>query len=307
MKKIVPFNNVLTFETTVNEITAISLEHSLEKDVDSLSGVFYISGEYKMLNGGISPEYFNFELPFDIALGSRYEMNSMVVDIDDFRYELIDNNKMKVNIDLYIDGEEITEEVLDLQTKVPLVSELNLIDDEVEEREEEGLNSEKHHDNCSDVKECDEDSAVVEERSDDKDETCEDTTYQEDTEQDIEDVYEKGEDVMEKQVKDNLVKDTFENDIKREDEIIKDFVYNDDGLLDKSKDIVNENTNENNNIMNNLSDSENYVTYKVYRIVDGDTLDNILTKYKVTKEELLSYNDNITNLKTGDKLIIPFK
>ena len=78
-------------------------------------------------------------------------------------------------------------------------------------------------------------------------------------------------------------------------------------FADYMVDIVNENTNENNNIMNNLSDSENYVTYKVYRIVEGDTLDNILTKYKVTKEELLSYNDNITNLKTGDKLIIPFK
>ena len=310
MKKIVPFNNVLTFETTVNEITAISLEHSLEKDMDSLSGVFYISGEYKMLNGGINPEKFNFELPFDIALGSRYKMNSMVVDIDDFRYELIDTNKMKVNIDLYIDGEELTEEVLELQTKVPLVSELNLTDDEVEERKEEYLNSEKHHDNCLDVDECNEDCTAGKERSDKeeiKEETCKDTTCQEDMEQDIEEGYEKGEDVMENQVDDNLVKDTFENDIKREDEIIKDFMYNDDGLLDKSKDIVNENTNENNNIMNNLSDSENYVTYKVYRIVEGDTLDNILTKYKVTKEELLSYNDNITNLKTGDKLIIPFK
>ena len=78
MKKIVPFNNVLTFETDVNQITAISLEHNLEKDEDAISGVFYISGEYKMLNGGLCHEKFNFELPFDIALGSKYDMNSLL-------------------------------------------------------------------------------------------------------------------------------------------------------------------------------------------------------------------------------------
>lgn len=279
MKKIVPFNNVLEFETDVNEITAISLEHSLEKDSDSLSGVFYIGGEYKMLNGGINSQQFNFELPFDIALGTCYQMDSMVVDIDDFRYELIDNNKIKVNIDLYIDGEEVTEEVLNLQTKVPLISDLNLIDDDTVNREEEPQELE---------------------------EICENESHQEEIMDDME-TFKKGEEITVMPEDKNNVQETYESDIKREDEIVKDFVYTEDDLLDMSKDTINENNNENTNIMNNLSDDENYVTYKVYRIVDGDTLDNILAKYKVTKEELLSYNDNITNLKTGDKLIIPFK
>jgi len=304
MKKIVPFNNVLTFDTTVYEITAISLEHSLEKESDSLSGVFYISGEYKMLNGGITPENFRFELPFDIALGSCYEMDSMVVDIDDFRYELIDNNKMKVNIDLYIDGEEITEEVLELQTKVPLVSELNLIDDIVEGRENIDSGEEKSQDNDVNGEKGEVEDSIVEVCNDNsvvEEEICKNDGCQDRLKDVIEEVYEKGEDVMDKQAEDNMVKETIESDIKREDEIVKNLVYNDD-LLDGNKDVVNEN-----NIMSNLTDVENYVTYKVYRIVEGDTLDNILTKYKVTKEELLSYNDNITNLKIGDKLIIPFK
>ena len=72
MKKIIPFNNVLTFETDVCEITAISLEPAIEKKSDAISGVFYISGEYKITDGQLEKNKFNFELPFDIALGSEY-------------------------------------------------------------------------------------------------------------------------------------------------------------------------------------------------------------------------------------------
>ena len=110
MKKIVPFNNVLSFKTKVSEITSISLEHEIQKSGDAISGKFIIEGDYKNLIGDIETEKFSFELPFDIALGVRYERDNMVVDIDDFRYELIDSNRLKVNIDLYIDGDIIPEE-----------------------------------------------------------------------------------------------------------------------------------------------------------------------------------------------------
>ena len=68
MKKIVPFNNVLNFETDVCEITAISLEHKIDMEDDAISGVFYITGEYKIIDGQLEREKFNFELPFDIAI-----------------------------------------------------------------------------------------------------------------------------------------------------------------------------------------------------------------------------------------------
>ena len=110
MKKIVPFNNVLSFKTKVSEITSISLEHEIQKSDDAISGKFIIEGDYKNLIGDIETEKFSFELPFDIALGVRYERDNMVVDIDDFRYELIDSNRLKVNIDLYIDGDIIPDE-----------------------------------------------------------------------------------------------------------------------------------------------------------------------------------------------------
>ena len=115
MKKIVPFNNVLQFNTDVREITAISLEHEINKSPDMISGVFYISGEYKITDGQLDKEKFNFELPFDIALSSNYRSDSLLVDIDDFRYDLISDKDLKVNIDLYIDGE--VEEPLPRETR----------------------------------------------------------------------------------------------------------------------------------------------------------------------------------------------
>lgn len=116
MKKIVPFNNVLELASDACEITAISLEHDINIADDTISGLFYINGEYKMTDGAINRKQFNFELPFDIALGSNYDRSSMVVDIDDFRYELVERNKLKVNIDLYIDG-EVKEIVNDMEVK----------------------------------------------------------------------------------------------------------------------------------------------------------------------------------------------
>ena len=137
MRKIVPFNNVLSFNTDVCEITAISLEHDINTTSDLISGQFHISGEYKITDGDILREEFNFDLPFDIALGQVYDRNTLVVDIDDFRYELVDRNKLKVNIDLYIDGEIIVKEKNDSEMRVEQ-EEVALGDERVqEERTEE--------------------------------------------------------------------------------------------------------------------------------------------------------------------------
>ena len=44
--------------------------------------------------------------------------------------------------------------------------------------------------------------------------------------------------------------------------------------------------------------------YKVYMVREEDSLESILAKYKVSKEELEKYN-NLKEMKKGDKLIIP--
>lgn len=136
VRKIVPFNNVLTFNTDVSEITAISLEHDIKTASDSISGVFYISGEYKITDGLLEKEPFNFELPFDIALGSNYNIDTLKVDIDDFRYELVGHNELKVNIDLSLDGEIVEEEVRDEPIKTEITESLDLLDDILDNKEE---------------------------------------------------------------------------------------------------------------------------------------------------------------------------
>lgn len=237
MKKIVPFNNVLSFKTKVSEITSISLEHEIQKSDDAISGKFIIEGDYKNLIGDIETEKFSFELPFDIALGVRYERDNMVVDIDDFRYELIDSNRLKVNIDLYIDGDIIPEE------------------DEVIEEEEV----------------IDEKRGILKEK-----------------------------DEIEGDSRIDMDNDFLEDTIDFSKNIIEEI--NKEPMETEASTIVNENNNI--NIFGNISDNETYATYKVYTVMDTDTIDGIISKYNISKELLGEYN-NIEDIKSGDKLIIP--
>lgn len=231
MKKIVPFNNVLSFKTKVSEITSISLEHEIQKSDDAISGKFIIEGDYKNLIGDIETEKFSFELPFDIALGVRYERDNMVVDIDDFRYELIDSNRLKVNIDLYIDGDIIPEEEEVIDEKRGIIKEM----DEIEG-----------------------DSRI------------------------------------------DMDNDFLEDTIDFSKNIIEGI--NKEPMETEASTIVNENNNI--NIFGNISDNETYATYKVYTVMDTDTIDGIISKYNISKELLGEYN-NIEDIKSGDKLIIP--
>ena len=42
-----------------------------------------------MTDASINREKFSFTLPFDIALDSRYDASSLIIDIDNFYYEII--------------------------------------------------------------------------------------------------------------------------------------------------------------------------------------------------------------------------
>ena len=61
-----------------------------------ISGEFIVSGDYKMTEASINREKFSFTLPFDIALDSRYDTGSIVIDIDNFYYEVINNEFLQV-------------------------------------------------------------------------------------------------------------------------------------------------------------------------------------------------------------------
>lgn len=114
IKKLLTFEKELLFKTKVSEITSISLEHNIDKiEEDLVSGSFYINGDYKMTQASINREKFDFTVGFDIALDSRYDTKNMVIDIDDFTYNVINDEVLKVKIDLYIDADIIKEEVIE--------------------------------------------------------------------------------------------------------------------------------------------------------------------------------------------------
>ena len=228
MKKIVPFNKVLKFSNEVSEINSISLEHNISLLGDSISGEFIISGEYTSKDNILDNEEFKFNLPFDIALGVNYNKDNMVVDIDDFRYELIIPDKLNVDIDLYIDGEEVP---IENDSRTMMEDDDSLLEDIIENN-----NEENELDNDIDI---------------------------------------------------NINNTNINNN-----ENINDNVNND---MDN---------NVPNNIFSPFLDEETYATYRVYTVMEGDTIDSILEKYNVSMDNIMKYND-ISNLKPMDKLIIP--
>lgn len=252
MRKIIPFEKELLFKTSVNEITAISLEHNLDlSNEDTISGNFIITGEYKITEASIQKESFSFELPFDIALGTRLNTKECVIDIDDFNYKLKDSNTLYVKIDLYIEGEEEPEE-----TPLELPDREAQSPEETEEVKEEVDQPEEPR-TVNIVKDLPKMASEVNIMSNKADITPEDTT-----------------------VNNNVNTNTNVNTDKEE------------------------NTNTLSSIFNDLSDNETYATYRVYIVKEDDTVDKIIEKYGVDKDKLELYN-NLSEIKPGDKLIIP--
>ena len=232
MKQIIPFKKELPFKTKVSEITSISLERELEVLDDGIvSGVFHITGDYKMNEGSINREKYSFDLPFDITLDPRYDINTVNADIEDFYYDVINEDTLKVNIDLFIEAEYLPEE--------PKVVEA--VDVTEENTDDMRTNEEERED-------------IVEE----------------DIKEDIPQVEE--------------VKVTEVNDAQDRDDTV-----------DIGKDLF-----------SNLDNTETYTTYYVYIVKEDDTVEKILTKYDIAKEDFENYND-INNIKAGDKVIIPKK
>ena len=157
MKKIVPFKKDMLFNSNVSEITSISLEHDLKvQEGNTISGNFIITGEYKMSDSSINTESFNFELPCNINLDERYVLNNVLVDIDDFYYEIINSNILEVNIDVLIDKleEKIEEQNILNEIEMPSAE----MPDLEELREDSTMESEKLKTEIKDESGCNIDS-----------------------------------------------------------------------------------------------------------------------------------------------------
>ena len=197
MKKIVPFKKDIDFNNNIFEINSISLEHTLALKEDNLvSGEFIISGTYKMTEASLNVDSFEYKLPFDISIDKKYNTNNVIVDINDFYYEVINNEILSINIEVSLDNLEEKEIVVLPEEKIEIL----------DEREE--------------------------------------------------------------------------------------------------ADIENNQNIDTKNLFDSFDENERYSVYKVHVVTENDTIDSILQKYEINKEELEAYND-LNDLKIGDKLIVP--
>jgi len=57
-------------------------------------------------------------------------------------------------------------------------------------------------------------------------------------------------------------------------------------------------------LFDNVTGEEEYATYRICIVREGDSLDGIMMRYNITKEQMELYND-LKEVKIGDKLIIP--
>ena len=295
MKKIIPFRKEISFKTNINEITSISLEHQLTIDNLNIVGEFIVSGDYKMSNNSTTVESFDINIPFEISLDEKYDTSKATCDIDDFYYEIINNSVLSLSIDVCIDRLSeilIKNDLPNLEEKKDIIEELF---------EEKNI-----HENDEDKQEqiVNDDYRKVEISSNTKDYNDIQNTSCTETDRCIED-----EEIITNQNNNKLTEDELminQKEDKMNEVEVKHAITDNNNFLVKEEVVdVKESVNDKiNSLFNNVDDVDAYVSYNVYIIREGDTVESIIEKYATNEEELKKYN-NLSDLKLGDKLIIP--
>lgn len=271
MKQIIPFAKDLELGTKITEITSIALEHNLQmENEDSVVGNFVVSGKYKINDISINEEVFEKVLPFDITLDDKYDASKVQIDIDDFYYEIINDEYLRVHIDVLVDNLVYVKEIRPLEEEkkkddekvlieeVPVVIETLKIPDEEENIRKDGddniMNNEVEKRMCV--------------------------------------------------VNENVVENTKSIEETKNDEITIATGVTEDALISEVKEGREEVSITNNLSSSFFSEEEKYIMYKVHIVRENETIDQIKEKYEVTKEELEKYN-NLENIVLGTKIIIP--
>ena len=127
MKQVIPFYKEIVFKNNIANLTSISLEHT-EKVLDGeVSGEFIVYGDYKVHNDTTEKENFKYKLPFTALIPNDIDPNTVRIDISDFRYEQIDTDVLRIDIDFCIEGDEVRffkdDEILEDEVLVKLEEE----------------------------------------------------------------------------------------------------------------------------------------------------------------------------------------
>lgn len=270
MKKIISFEKELDFPSMIGEITSISLDQQIEfNNSSSATGKFIISGTYKMTEASTLVENFNYEIPIEIELTERLDLSSVKTSINDFNYEIINDDVLKCNIDLLLEGVEeiVLDDEIPLETLTEKIKDTKDLLDKDLTRECDGDLKNDSDKVIEEKKEIIEEAVTV--KNNDK----------------------------------NLTEEILENEISMPEAEIDENL----NIIEKkeSDDMEDNKTNNISSLFQVFENSEEtFTTYSVYIIRKEDSIEKILDTYNVTKEELSEYND-LNNLEIGSKIIIP--
>lgn len=297
MKKVISFDKEILFPTMIGEITAISLDHTLKfLSKNDVEGDFVVSGRYKMTEASAIEEDFKYTLPIEITMAETFTLDTAKIDIKDFNYEVIDEEILKVKIDIQVEG----------------VEEVVLDDEKVEEESVvEELEETKEAENVSLVQEELREVEVMIEELPKEPEVIESSILEEEVREcDGEEKcsYEKLTDVEPVLVNDSSkIEEEEKEDILKETEV-EPMIQKEEVLVEETKNVVNnkeEVTNNIQSIFRVFNDAEEtYKTYTVYIMRKNDSINTVLDRYQITKEQLEEYND-LSKIELGSKVIIP--
>ena len=129
MKKKVTLKKEIEFPTMIGEISAISLEKDIHfVNENTMEGKLLLKGKYKLTEASRLEEDFYYEIPIEMALVEKVDIQTGSIDITDFTFE-IEDRLLICHIELLIDALELIE---DDKESLPM----ELV--EIEERECDG-------------------------------------------------------------------------------------------------------------------------------------------------------------------------
>lgn len=273
MKKVVPFTKTISFRTMIAEITDIEVNHTLALNENhEVVGDILVDGKYKMTDASQIEEEFHYKLPFTIDIDEKYNLDNLEIIISDFYFEIINEEDLKINVEIEMDGIE--------ENKLPKLEEKKESLEEVSEvlDTEEDFVRNKEDDILIPVE--------IEEKKE-KLEVPQNNPLHKLAEEIKKDILTEDIPLVE------VTKQEAKKEIKKETTGVK-----------QEKDNNTSSTNMSSIFSSLASSEETFSTYYVYMVRETDTIESIIDKYQTTKEELQNYND-LTNVKVGSKLIIP--
>lgn len=314
MRKVISFDKELEFKTMIGEITSISLDQDLSfQDDSTVSGELVVSGKYKLTAASRLEDDFLFHLPMEIVLTERLDSKTRNVTIEDFRYEVEDNDILLCHIDLLVEGVEIIDDIesdsSDSDIRETTGSSASEI---VDSSHDTGIKSELSEEELRPVEATDIVTPI--------ESTFSTPVVSNEREEPFMDIVpaissnasDKSIDVDVDISVNNNVTDTADTNtnVNTNTNINSSAIANSSStaMIETvdTKDLKDQDESDGvGSLFSSFKDSdETFATYSVYIFRANDTIEMIMDKYQVTKEELESYND-LSSLTIGSKVIIP--